>query len=95
MFYPMSAIITLFCSIIMEPLGETAKGDLERLESATKLIMSIPARSEAKSTDERIQFQMVEDFLDELIRLGRCAITKVERERGSDEEMDDIGVMGV
>lgn len=72
MFYPMTAASSLFLSILIHPCNPRARDDLELLDSVPELIKSIRLRRLTQS--EMLHLKMVDDFLAELIRLGRSAI---------------------
>ncbi|UPK91776.1 hypothetical protein LCI18_002711 [Fusarium solani-melongenae] len=79
-FYPTVAIITLFLNILMNPLDGQAQKDLELLASAAGIFRLLPARN---YTPQRLdQVQILESFVVELTRLGRCAVYKKEAELG-------------
>ncbi|ORY72148.1 uncharacterized protein BCR38DRAFT_331904 [Pseudomassariella vexata] len=73
-FYPMSAILTIFCNILLNPLDPKAKDDLELLASAPQLINAM--RMRRLTPNEVIHMKMTEEFVSELTRLGRCAVNK-------------------
>ncbi|KAB5513067.1 hypothetical protein GE09DRAFT_981493 [Coniochaeta sp. 2T2.1] len=78
-FYPTAAIMTLFFSILLNPLDTQAKLDLELLSSAADLVRNMPIRRLTENEIEHLK--MVDDFVAELIRLGNCAISKAKGER--------------
>ncbi|RSM18145.1 hypothetical protein CDV31_003067 [Fusarium ambrosium] len=79
-FYPTVAIISLFLNILMNPLDPQAQQDLELLASAADIFRLMPAR---QYTPQRLdQVQILENFVVELARLGRCAVYKKEAELG-------------
>lgn len=79
-FYPTVAIITLFLNILMNPLDGQAQKDLELLASAADIFRLMPARH---YTPQRLdQVQVLQSFVVELARLGRCAVYKKEAELG-------------
>ncbi|KPM39867.1 hypothetical protein AK830_g6707 [Neonectria ditissima] len=81
-FYPTSAIMTLFLNIIMDPLDPQAKHDIELLSAAAELVRNMPVR---KMTSHEIgHIKLVNDFVAELARLANCAIAKatIERDQG-------------
>ncbi|KAJ4168214.1 hypothetical protein NW765_016900 [Fusarium oxysporum] len=79
-FYPMVAIITLFLNILINPLDGQAQKDLELLASAADIFRLMPARH---YTPQRLdQVQILDSFVTELARLGRCAVYKKEAELG-------------
>ncbi|KAJ4034861.1 hypothetical protein NW761_011352 [Fusarium oxysporum] len=83
-FYPTAAMITLFFNILMYPLHERAEQDLELLKAAADLINNLPVRR--LTTCEVSHMKLINDFVVELVRLGRSAICKANMER--DHELD-------
>lgn len=77
-FYPLSAVITLFCNILRDPLHQQARLDLELLSLAAGVIKSMPFRTVTHY--EGLQVTAVEDAVLEAARLGQCAITKANSE---------------
>ncbi|KAF4973176.1 hypothetical protein FZEAL_9393 [Fusarium zealandicum] len=78
-FYPTSAMMGLFFNLIMNPLEEQAKMDLELLSSAADLVKNMPVRR--LTPHELAHMKLVNDFVAELIRLSKCAIAKATRQR--------------
>ncbi|KAK3684132.1 fungal-specific transcription factor domain-containing protein [Podospora appendiculata] len=78
-FYPMSAVITVFCGILLNPLDPRTDEDLKLLAAAPELMKTI--RTRALTLDEMVHLRMVEDFLMELTRLGNCAVLKARQEQ--------------
>ncbi|KAM7217968.1 hypothetical protein V8F06_006651 [Rhypophila decipiens] len=87
-FYPMTAATCLFFSILVDPLNPNARRDLDLLDLVPELIKHIRMRSLTQS--EMYHLQIVDDFLAELIRLGRCAIeyavTRARQEQSSEQQ---------
>ncbi|KAI1497599.1 fungal-specific transcription factor domain-containing protein [Biscogniauxia marginata] len=81
LFYPMAAVLALFCNILLNPLCIQSRNDLELLNSAPELIRSLRVRR--LSPNELLHMKMVEDFMVELTRLGTCAILKAHREKNA------------
>ncbi|QKD62281.2 uncharacterized protein FOBCDRAFT_245601 [Fusarium oxysporum Fo47] len=79
-FYPMVAIITLFLNILINPLDGQAQKDLELLASAADIFRLMPARHYTPQRHDQVQ--ILESFVTELARLGRCAVYKKEAELG-------------
>lgn len=79
MFYPMSALMTLFFNILLHPLDPQSKADVELLDSASNLIRDMTIRR--LTHYEVVHIKLMNDFVMELIRLGKCAIEKATRER--------------
>ena len=64
----------------MNPLDSQAHKDLELLASAADIFRLMPAR---QYTPQRLdQVQLLERFVIELARLGRCAVYKKEADLG-------------
>ncbi|CAG8010064.1 unnamed protein product [Penicillium salamii] len=78
-FYPMSALLTIFCSILQNPLDPHSREDLDRLKVATVMIDRIFSRKLPESELEH--FKLVADFIIELKRLAECAIEKAWAEQ--------------
>ncbi|OQE34649.1 hypothetical protein PENCOP_c016G07599 [Penicillium coprophilum] len=78
-FYPMSALLTIFCSILQNPLDPHSREDLDRLRVATVMIERIFSRK--LPSTELVQFKLVGDFIVELKRLAECAIDKAWAEQ--------------
>ncbi|KAI1491413.1 fungal-specific transcription factor domain-containing protein [Biscogniauxia mediterranea] len=79
LFYPMAAVLAIFCNILLKPLCPASQNDLELLNSAPELIRSL--RTRRLSPHEITHMKMIEDFMAELTRLGTCAIMKAHREK--------------
>ncbi|KAK4251298.1 hypothetical protein C7999DRAFT_37639 [Corynascus novoguineensis] len=78
-FYPISAIWTIFCNIIYNPINPNTDVDLDLLNSAPLLIKEMRLRRLAR--DEMAHMKMVDDFVAELARLANCAVLKARQER--------------
>ncbi|KAF4968318.1 hypothetical protein FSARC_4263 [Fusarium sarcochroum] len=89
-FYPTAAMISLFFNILMHPLHERAEEDLELLRSSGDLVNSIPVR---RLTSHEVSYmKLVNDFVVELVRLGRSAITKATKEQNDRIDMQMMGI---
>jgi hypothetical protein len=75
----MSALLTIFCSILQNPLDPHSREDLDRLKVATVMMERIFSRKLPES--ELVHFKMVADFVMELKRLAECAIDKAWAEQ--------------
>ncbi|UPL04254.1 hypothetical protein LCI18_015188 [Fusarium solani-melongenae] len=71
-FYPISALLTIFCNILANPLDPQAKPDIELLRATAQLIKAMPRRRLALYGTRRIDSIIA--FVDELIQLGNSAI---------------------
>ncbi|KAJ5973117.1 transcriptional regulator family: Fungal Specific TF [Penicillium vulpinum] len=78
-FYPISALLTIFCSILQNPLDPHSREDLGRLNVATVMMERIFSRKLPES--ELVHFKLVADFIVELKRLAECAIDKAWAEQ--------------
>ncbi|KAH8721764.1 hypothetical protein BGZ61DRAFT_416094 [Ilyonectria robusta] len=78
-FYLRTATKVLFVNILSDPLKPQAKSDLDLMRSAAILIRNMPGYS--ASNNEADSMESVDSFVDELIRLGNCAILKGAQER--------------
>ncbi|KAJ3938625.1 uncharacterized protein N0V96_011355 [Colletotrichum fioriniae] len=78
-FYPMSAILTIFCNLLLQPLNPQSEEDIELLNSVPKLIESM--RNRHLTPNEVAHVKIVDDFVAELTRLGKRAIAKARREQ--------------
>ncbi|KAH0430332.1 C6 transcription factor [Colletotrichum camelliae] len=78
-FYPMSAILTIFCNLLLDPLNAKAEEDMELLQSVPKLIEGM--RNRRLTAYEVAHVKMIDEFVLELSRLGTSAIAKAKREQ--------------
>lgn len=81
MFYPMSATLTIFSNVLMNPLCPRAEEDLDLLKSAPELINCI--RTRPLTPNESMHMKTIEEFAAEMYRLGNCAIRQARKERNS------------
>ncbi|KAK9485650.1 hypothetical protein V1527DRAFT_466489 [Lipomyces starkeyi] len=77
-FYPITAVLTIFCNILLNPLDPRADEDLDLLNKVPDLIKGMPIRQ--LSLNEIMHIKFVQDFVTELSRLGKCAIFKASKE---------------
>ncbi|KAK9242427.1 hypothetical protein V1506DRAFT_495526 [Lipomyces tetrasporus] len=77
-FYPITAVLTIFCNILLNPLDPRADEDLDLLNKVPDLIKGMPIRQ--LSLNEVMHINHLEDFVTELSRLGKCAIVKASEE---------------
>ncbi|KAJ9133264.1 C6 transcription factor (Fungal specific transcription factor) [Pleurostoma richardsiae] len=78
-FYPLSAVLTIFCNVLLKPLDPRAEQDLELLNSALELVKRM--RTSKLTPDEEAHMAMVDGFIAELTRLGTCAVQKARQEQ--------------
>ncbi|KAL4921499.1 hypothetical protein BDW62DRAFT_208466 [Aspergillus aurantiobrunneus] len=81
-FYPMSALLAIFCNILQNPAEPQASKDLALLKGATGMLERV-FRRQAFSVNELVHVQLVADFVNELCRLATCAMDKAWMERTS------------
>jgi hypothetical protein len=75
----MSALLTIFCSILQNPLDPHSREDLDRLNVATVMMERIFSR---KLPDTELEhFKLIAEFIMELKRLAECAIDKAWAEQ--------------
>jgi hypothetical protein len=80
-FYPMSAVLILFCNVLLNPLCPQAKQDIRLLNTAPELIRAI--RTRRLTPRDNLSMTLIEGFIAELSRLGDCAIQKALHDRDS------------
>ncbi|KAK6448736.1 hypothetical protein FP744_10004986 [Trichoderma asperellum] len=77
-FYPVSALLSIFFNILRNPRHEYATHDVELLTLATKVIRSMPI---LKVTTHEVEYlRKMDAFIEELGRLSQAAITKAQNE---------------
>ncbi|KAG6989283.1 putative transcriptional regulatory protein [Fusarium oxysporum f. sp. conglutinans] len=92
-FYPMSATLTLFCNILLDPFDPQAEEDLNLLCTIPSLIRGL--RKGPLAPKEQAYFEEVNEFFAELTRLGRCAIGRVSPARDAHSCSDVIGLEAI
>lgn len=78
----MSALLTIFCSILQNPLDPRSRDDLNHLKMAT-VMMARVFSTDILPDNEIEQLKLVADFVTELKRLAECAIDKAWREQSA------------
>ncbi|GKZ93222.1 transcriptional regulator family: Fungal Specific TF [Aspergillus niger] len=79
-FYPMSALLAIFCNILQNPSDPQATKDLGLLKTAMSMLERIFLR-QPSSVNEIVHIKMIADYVSELYRLASCAIEKAWYER--------------
>ncbi|KKK22676.1 hypothetical protein AOCH_001134 [Aspergillus ochraceoroseus] len=82
-FYPMSALLAIFCNILQNPGDLQASKDLGLLRNATKMVERVFLR-QAYSVNEMVHIKLVVEFVKELCRLATCAMDRAWSERARD-----------
>lgn len=78
----MSAILTIFGSILQNPLDPRSRDDLDHLKMATVMMARVFSK-DILPDNEIEQLKLVADFVTELKRLAECAIDKAWREQSA------------
>jgi hypothetical protein len=71
LFYPMSAVLNLFCGILLDPNNATVQDDIHLIERTPQLLRKISKQIE--TIIEESYLQSIEGFISELVHLGRHA----------------------
>lgn len=83
LFHPISAIVNIFCNLLLNPLDPAANDDLALLKSAPELIRRMRVQ---QLPHDILHIKQVDNFVAELVRLGNFAIRKAIDERDTMEE---------
>ncbi|KNG90574.1 Zn(II)2Cys6 transcription factor [Aspergillus nomiae NRRL 13137] len=78
-FYPMSALLAIFCNILQNPSDPQATKDVRLLRTATGMMERLFSR-QPFAVAEIVHIKLVADFVSELYRLATCAIEKAWNE---------------
>ncbi|PKS10105.1 hypothetical protein jhhlp_001855 [Lomentospora prolificans] len=78
LFFLIGALTAVFFHILMNPLDPQSPIDVELLDSSSILLKKLSQRVKL-TADELLNFSVVERFIRELVRLGRCAILKAQK----------------
>ncbi|KAL4803797.1 hypothetical protein BDV18DRAFT_153640 [Aspergillus unguis] len=78
-FYPISALLAIFCNILQNPAEPQASKDLALLKSATGMLERVFLK-QSYSVNELVHVRLITDFVGELCRLATCAMDKAWRE---------------
>ncbi|KAH8424855.1 putative C6 transcription factor [Aspergillus melleus] len=79
-FYPMSAVLAIFCNILQNPSDPQATKDLGLLKTSTSMMERMILK-QSYSFTEIVHIKLVADFVIELYRLANCAIEKAWNEQ--------------
>ena len=80
MFYPISAVLAIFCHILLDPASPTVQEDLALIECVPGIVRSLGERRRRQHARDVVFYDMVDELCRELIRLGNCAVYRaVER----------------
>lgn len=75
----MSAVLSIFCSVLQAPSDPQATKDVGLLRSATGLVERIFVR-QLSSINDVVHIKVVANFVSELYRLAKCAVEKAANE---------------
>ncbi|USP75662.1 hypothetical protein yc1106_02936 [Curvularia clavata] len=89
LFYPMSALLTLFYGILHRPRSPQSRRDLELLKDVPPMIRRIPISRWEKMENASRQIQAVDELVEELTTLAQRAIDKATQDNG-DEAMQGL-----
>ncbi|KAG8625682.1 hypothetical protein KVT40_006083 [Elsinoe batatas] len=78
LFYPISAVLTIFCSILDDPSSATAQSDTKLLEQVAVILT--PDSSDPSAANVNINAHIQVGFAREVARLARSAICKAQLE---------------
>ncbi|KAI5296258.1 hypothetical protein KEM52_004813, partial [Ascosphaera acerosa] len=76
--FPMTSFLVLFSNLLLNPCAEQAASDLALLEQLPDAIKEMRFRHH--SPRELGHVRLVYEFVSELVRLGKAAVAKAERE---------------
>ncbi|KAH8671573.1 hypothetical protein BX600DRAFT_250660 [Xylariales sp. PMI_506] len=76
LYYPMTAILTIFCNVLQNPLDARAEEDIRLLESFPELMSYLQSRQSVPR--KLLDTTRALDFVLEAVRLCRCAINKAK-----------------
>ncbi|KAH7176766.1 fungal-specific transcription factor [Dactylonectria macrodidyma] len=83
LFHPISAVTTIFCNLLQNPLDPAAHDDLDLLKTAPDLIRSMRVQ---QLPHDILHIKQISNFVAELVRLGNFAIKKAMEERNAMDE---------
>lgn len=82
LYYPMSAVLTLFYGILHRPLAPHSQKDVELLKGVPPMIRRIPISRWMETAIHQVQ--AVDKLVEELATLAQRAIDKATREKGGE-----------
>ncbi|KAH7175961.1 fungal-specific transcription factor [Dactylonectria macrodidyma] len=88
LFYPIVAVLNLFCNILLDPLDPAGVEDLDLVSSVPRSIRILWRRPTIPAHE--LWFPFMDEFIDEVVRLGRCAI-----DRAMNQATDDANQGGL
>ena len=88
MFFPISAVLSLFSSIILDPLDSQSQGDIQLIGLTPKLIRKMV--SSLANIQKREHLESVDSFINELVRLCKLCVARAEDNRSYEDETRDV-----
>ncbi|KAJ1323632.1 proline utilization trans-activator [Microdochium nivale] len=80
-FYPISAVLAIFCHILLDPTGPAVQEDLVLIGSVPRIVRNLGMRRRQHQVRNEAFYGTVDELCAELVRLGECAVYKtVERQ---------------
>ncbi|KAH7014422.1 uncharacterized protein B0I36DRAFT_389324 [Microdochium trichocladiopsis] len=73
-FYPISAVLAIFCHILLDPVSPTVQEDLALIGCVPGIVRSLGERRRRPHPRDSVFYNMVDELCAELIRLGNCAV---------------------
>jgi hypothetical protein len=87
-FYPMSAVLVIFCNILQNPLDPQSRKDLDLLKIASGMVERVCLR-QLSSVNEVVHLKLVANFVVELKQLAGRAIEKAWAEQSAGSRMQE------
>lgn len=73
-FYPLSAVVNLFCGILLDPTDRQMQEDIKLIQSMPQLARDM--RSYCLTTQDDKFFRALDRFVSELVRLAHLAVAR-------------------
>lgn len=77
MFYPLSAVVNLFCGILLDPADEQTQDDMRLIQSVPELARMMRLRCITPQDEQYLE--SLDGFVNELLRLASCAVARVNK----------------
>lgn len=77
-FYAITAVLTLFCNILSDPLDPDNDQDIDLLQNVPSLIRKIPIRK--FTIGEVVHLKFLDGFTAELAGIGASAMSKAQQD---------------
>jgi hypothetical protein len=80
MYYPVSALVTLFANILQNPQDVQARSDLRLMEAVVKFLNSVMNIDQENMNDDDGSVKRMLAVCDEILRIGKVVLNKAENE---------------